>query len=324
MPGAYPPNLKEGSRSEILADYLFSAWGAVTPVRRQDDFGLDLYCTLSDRIGQRAVVRDYFTVQVKSVIEPWVFDDQEQVRWLVEYPTPLYLACVDKAKGSVAVYHVMPRYCVWAFGKLPSRLELTPENTEDGKMFDWENGQAFSLSAPIIQATCTDLTNDDRMETLRKGFQEWVGFDRENCDLVRQGLLRFRMPESYRTNQIPDSGINEVGNAVPEQEFLNRGILRLTESAECIGGQLFRLGNRPGALRALLLVNHLLKTYPQVFKEQPRWTGTIPGDLGNRVCRSLNDAVDDKEGSRYVTRGLDEVEKALEKNPLVKKFLMNR
>ena len=34
MTGAYAPNPHEGSRSEILADYLFSSWGTVTPVRR--------------------------------------------------------------------------------------------------------------------------------------------------------------------------------------------------------------------------------------------------------------------------------------------------
>ena len=73
MTGAYAPNPHEGSRSEILADYLFSSWGTVTPVRRQDDYGVDLYCTLSDRIGQRAVVRDYFVVQVKSGNDAWMF-----------------------------------------------------------------------------------------------------------------------------------------------------------------------------------------------------------------------------------------------------------
>lgn len=46
MVGAISPNLHEGSRSEILADYLFSTWGTVTPVRRQDDFGIDLFARL--------------------------------------------------------------------------------------------------------------------------------------------------------------------------------------------------------------------------------------------------------------------------------------
>jgi len=70
MPGAFAANLHEGSRSEILADYLFSTWGTVTPVRLQDDYGVDLYCTLSDRVGHRAVVSDYFLVQVKSTTDP--------------------------------------------------------------------------------------------------------------------------------------------------------------------------------------------------------------------------------------------------------------
>ncbi len=75
--GCVPANFHEGSRSEVLADYLFSGWGTVTPVRRQDDFGIDLYCTLTERTGQRAVVRDYFVVQVKSTDEPWQFHDRE-------------------------------------------------------------------------------------------------------------------------------------------------------------------------------------------------------------------------------------------------------
>src|ERR1700757_1666050 len=78
--GSIAANFHEGSRSEILADYLFSSWGTVSPVRRQDDYGIDLYCTLSDRVGQRAVVRDYFVVQVKSGAEPWIFGHQESVK----------------------------------------------------------------------------------------------------------------------------------------------------------------------------------------------------------------------------------------------------
>lgn len=60
--GAVAANLHEASRAEIFADYLFSAWGTVTPARRQSDHGLDLYCTLTERIGQLARVREYFSV----------------------------------------------------------------------------------------------------------------------------------------------------------------------------------------------------------------------------------------------------------------------
>ena len=67
--GTVAANLHKGSRSEILADYLFSSWGTVTPVRRQDDFGVDLFCTLTEREGQRAFVREYFTVSTRNLLE---------------------------------------------------------------------------------------------------------------------------------------------------------------------------------------------------------------------------------------------------------------
>ena len=219
MTGAYAPNPHEGSRSEILADYLFSSWGTVTPVRRQDDYGVDLYCTLSDRIGQRAVVRDYFVVQVKSGTDAWVFEHEESVRWLVDYPTPLFLACVDKKNGILRVYHVTPRFYVRAMGRLPNRLVLTPEDIVEGASADWTNGETFSLSAPIIQVSCYDLTSDETMNRLKEVFKSWVQIDRENCDLVRYGLLRFRNPYSYRVNEVPGGSVVEVGLAVPEPEF---------------------------------------------------------------------------------------------------------
>jgi hypothetical protein len=84
-------------------------------------------------------------VQVKSETTPWIFDDQESVAWLIRYPTPLFLACVDKKQGSVSVYHVRPRFYLWALGNSPDRLVLTPEEREDGEFVQWQNGQTFSL-----------------------------------------------------------------------------------------------------------------------------------------------------------------------------------
>jgi hypothetical protein len=322
MTGAYAQNLHDGSRSEILADYLFSSWGTVTPVRRQDDHGIDLYCTLADVIGRRALVRDYYVVQVKSGIDPWIFEHEESVRWLVEHPTPLFLACVDKKKASVSVYHVMPRFKVWAFGKLPSRLELAPEEKDDGESGPWENGETFSLSAPIIRVTITDLTDSTKMETLRGVFQFWVEFDRQNCDLVRLGLLRFRMPPSYRVNEVPQAGISQIGYGQPELEFLERGIVSLTESAECIGAQLVRLGDHAGGLRALLLVRHLLTQYKNVFEQKLQGVVGI-GDLvflSNHLNEAL-DALQDREVARYAYSGIDEIGKALQDDPIVKRYL---
>jgi hypothetical protein len=322
MPSSYALNLKEGSRSEILADYLFSQWGAVTPVRRQDDFGIDLYCTLFDRIGQSAVVRDYFSVQVKSTLDPWIFDGNQAVRWLVEYPSPLFLACVDKKKGSVAVYQTMARFARWALGALPDRLELTLSDKEHAESVGWIDGTQFTLEAPIIKVTLADLIDEEKMSTLRHTFEFWVSADRENCDLLRRGLYRFRMPLPYRINQLPNESIMEAGNAAPQGDFLNRGILTLAEDAECLGGQLYRLGDRPGALRALLLVSHLRQRYADTFQNQLRWNqATLPGELGAVVSKALNDAVPDEQGPPNGFEGIRKIDEAIETNPIVRRFL---
>jgi hypothetical protein len=323
MPSAFAPNLKEGSRSEILADYLFSQWGAVTPVRRQDDFGIDLYCTLFDRIGQRAVVRDYFSVQVKSSLDPWIFNRIDEVRWLVEYPSPLFLACVDKKKGTVAVYQVMARFARWALGALPDRLELTLSEQESAESVGWIDGTQFRLEAPVIKVTLADLIDGDKMEALRNVFQFWVNADRENCDMVRRGLYRFRIPLPYRVNQLPNESILEAGNAAPQGEFLNRGVLTLAEDAECLGGQLYRRGDRKGALRALLLVDHLRRKYPGVFENQWRWNQKqLPGDLGALVNKKLSEAVQGEQ-VRDGREGVRQLDETLDGDPTVRGFLEN-
>lgn len=149
MVGAVARNFHTGSRSEVLADYLFSGWGTVTPARRQDDYGVDLHCTLTKPVGQRSVVTDYYSVQVKSNDDPWKFETADEIRWVFEYPTPLLLACVDKTGGVLSIYHTMPRFLA-GFYPTPPSLELVPTTLDDGQSAQWsEGGQQFSLSAPI-------------------------------------------------------------------------------------------------------------------------------------------------------------------------------
>jgi hypothetical protein len=225
MAGAIAGNLHEGSRSEILADYLFSTWGTVTPVRRQDDYGIDLYCTLTERVGRRDRVQEYFTVQVKSKEEPWTFNDCESVRWLVEYPTPLFLCTVSKLPPRVRIYHVFPRFYIWALGNLPESLELTPGQGQDGEFVQWIDGSSFPLSAPIIEVGLNDLMDGVQLLALRDVFAHWVRFDRENCDFVRQGLFQFRMPAQYMTNNSPADGPDPMELLRPS--FLIEGSCRL-------------------------------------------------------------------------------------------------
>jgi hypothetical protein len=237
----------------------------------------------------------------------------------------LFLACVDKKKGSVAVYQVMARFARWALGALPNRLELTLSDKEYAESVGWIDGTQFTLEAPIIKVSLADLVDEEKMATLRQVFEFWVRADRENCDLLRRGLYRFRMPLPYRVNELPNESVVEAGNAAPQGEFLNRGILTLAEDAECLGGQLYRLLDRQGALKALLLVSHLRQRYADVFQNQLRWNqATLPGELGAVVSKALNEAVLDEQEPRDELEGIRKIDEAIEANPIVRRFLEER
>ncbi len=103
MPGAIAPNLREGRRAEYLAQHFFSSFGTAVSIPHQEDHGLDLFCTLCKRVGQKAWAETAFTVQVKSDMRPWVLDNADSVRWFVEHPLPLLLCVVEKPSARVRV-----------------------------------------------------------------------------------------------------------------------------------------------------------------------------------------------------------------------------
>ena len=215
----------------------------------------------------------------------------------------------------------MVRFLLRAFGADRS-LVLVPEDATGAEALGVIAGQLgrYVLPAPIIKVTVQDIMDDVRMEQLRLVFESWVRVDQENCDLARRGLLRFRIPLPYKTNEMPNGSVYEMGvAATPDESLLHPGILALAEDAECLGGQFFRRGDGAGALRSLMLVHHVWKKYPEVFQQYPRWRTGLPADLGVVVNQALNDA---KGKDRLTSRweALEELTTVLDENPVVKRF----
>src|SRR5688500_9757927 len=138
--GSIAANFHEGSRSEYLAQYVFASFGTSVPVPHQEDAGVDLFCTLTERAGKLAWPKEHFTVQVKSSFDPIVLGSADSVRWLIKHPFPLLICCVDKKTLRFAVYHTFVRYQIWVRAKLPERLELTPGRGPEGRATEWTGG----------------------------------------------------------------------------------------------------------------------------------------------------------------------------------------
>jgi hypothetical protein len=257
--GALAANLHEGSRSEYLAQYVFASFGTAISVPHQEDTGVDLYCTMTERIGPLAWPRYHYTVQVKSTMTPWQFGTTEAVRWLVQHPLPLFLCVLDKSTARLRLYHTFPRFLLWALGDLPDSLELVPEDSRQGRCTQWKDGKTFSLSAPIVDRTITDLLDDAVFTQTKAVIEFWLRAEANNLALVTMGVPIFTMPDDYDTNTTafkeivfqwgtPPDGIARV------RETLGKTLPWLAEAYR-------RENNLQGMARTALLLRYLYPDY---------------------------------------------------------------
>ncbi len=221
--GSIAANFHEGSRSEYLAQYIFSAFGTAIPVPHQEDTGLDIYCTLLERVGRRSWPRAHYSVQVKSTMDPWIFDGVEAVRWLIEHPLPIFLCVVNKADARFLIYQTTPRFAAWILPLHKSRLKLIPgiETKAQSIQTSWGEGSSYELRAPILNFTIKDALDDSFREQIAAVLKWWIDFEMENIFRIRCGNHHFRVPYQYETNRTDiGGGMSEFGGPFSESSVL--------------------------------------------------------------------------------------------------------
>jgi hypothetical protein len=205
--GSVAINLRGGAQSEILAQALFTMFGTAVLVPRQDDYGVDLLCTLlSDRKGRRAWPIAYYAVQVKSDTDPWVFPSRRSVEWVVGYPAALLLCVVNKAERIISIYHTLARFAAATAPELPETLAMRPEGR--GSEFTGAYGynpetDEYLLGPPIVQLTVAELVDEDSIQRMRAVLQAWLELDYRNVIKYQIGLRTVELPLTYRTGEIP-------------------------------------------------------------------------------------------------------------------------
>jgi hypothetical protein len=200
--GSIATNLHEGSRSEYLAQYVFSSFGTAIPVPHQEDTGLDVYCTLLESIGRRAWPRAYYSVQVKCTMDPWVFSGPESVQWLIEHPLPIFLCIVQKAEARILVYHTAPRFAAWIMPTHKKFLKLIPgtDTKAQGIGGSWVAEKGFELKAPILNFTIEEALDATKHSKFKEVLKFWIDNDMENIFRIRCGNPHFHVPDEYETN----------------------------------------------------------------------------------------------------------------------------
>ena len=296
-------------------------WGTVSSILPVDDYGIDFYCTLMQDDGLRSIVTDYYSLQVKSNDDPWEFQTPAAIKWLLDYPTPLFLGCVDRTKTVLSIYQTIPRFLAgfWPPGK---PLTLEPSENDTGKVAEWSEASKFSLSAPIVRVSLDELSDPARLGSLKETFQYWVKLDNLNCDLRRIGILRFQMPADYKVNEIPTGRATVYqGRWKVTEPQLTRAVRTLVEVVDCVGHQLLGGEDREAALYAALLLRHLTTKRKSDLESDTRWAqGSTPGGL-SAVIDELKAAVSTNLKGGYLFQEVDDAMEALRSLPVVTSYL---
>jgi len=198
--GSLAANFHEGSRSEYLAQYALSSLGMAALLPRQEDVGVDLHCALGERVGQRLVIDQYYSVQVKSTSASWLFEGTESVEWLCAHRHPLFFVRVTKASNTLDIFHTAA--LVLLHGQAIESVELIPGGapptfTHPGKLQD---KLALHLGPPILSFNASRTADESWRKSAKSVLRSWIALDQENIDAKITGMTLFGFPSSYKTN----------------------------------------------------------------------------------------------------------------------------
>jgi hypothetical protein len=178
-------------------------------VEVEDDYGIDLVCATSRRVGQRLHVGSGYLVQVKSDDVDRVTYEGEHVRkWLENLGSPLFVCRVEKKSTRIRLYSTWSIACVLL--NLTAYEMSSPETfrllLDERVTTDQPQADAIPLGDAIVDFRVTDLHDTTRVNELRECIEEWVRIDSENILNRHAGLAIAFGYTTWKTNEPPSRG----------------------------------------------------------------------------------------------------------------------
>ena len=213
LTGTIAANFHEGTRSEYLAQYVFSAFGTSVPVPHPEDSGIDLYCTLGEKVGRRLHVQNYYFVQVKSNRSNIYYQDEESVKWLLSHKYPFLICHIDKKRSEIEIYQTLILTTCFFHASIKS-ITISMDSWEKPfKTIDLlKNELKLCVGPPILRFKINKLEDHEWVIKAKKILKAWIELDQENIDQKAMGLSLFRVPEQYCTNELFEEAKSFIGN----------------------------------------------------------------------------------------------------------------
>lgn len=199
-------SFRSGDRSEYLATYALSRVAYVTPVPRQEDFGVvDCLCVLARSDAHTVFPESAFYVQIKSNRTPMVWEGVA-IKWLAEHMAhPLFICVVDKDSSRVSLYSCSVLWSAVLRSRVPpERIRVSFDGAPAASPVE-ETSLHYeaNLGPPVLQQSVEELETSS--ETAYNVLKGWISLDAANISLREIGRVVSRSVASWETNMPPDS-----------------------------------------------------------------------------------------------------------------------
>lgn len=206
--GVIANNFRQGSRAEVIAQYFFSEFCIAERALKENDFGIDLYCSLMDISGSMGFTSTLFGVQIKSGDAPFKYTGEYVSQWLKVINLPLLMCRVNQKTLSIEIYST------WVINSLLSgdysfkelnflesySLEAGAEHLKMPEVI--EGVATIWMGPPIIKCTLHELIDGTiSKENIGKVLEEWISFDFLNYSKRHVGITAFYGYTKWQTNE---------------------------------------------------------------------------------------------------------------------------
>lgn len=255
MTGVRELTFRQGDRSEYLAQYLLSGVGLCVPVPRQEDIGLDFYCSIADEEKGVSTFGHPFTVQIKSASKPdfelggcsrkqdkkgktqtrW---RKHEIEWAFSQRIPFFMGVLSKTDESLEVFSTSAIRLVTEKlkGKLPTKIILRPRVAGDssrhvtyakqrahpnaGPGHGDGDTHTVDLGPPIVCLTSSLLNRDSSVVKAKARLRKCIDLERDNITHEVLSIPYFTWLRNEQSGNLKHAWMHYEHQSMTEVDFM--------------------------------------------------------------------------------------------------------
>jgi len=208
---------RSGDLKEDLGLVLLGGIGAVAPVAREEDVGLDAIVTLFRPEARLLFAQESFYVQLKSSNTSEIVFDEEDIEWLHLIAMPFFIGLVDGPNGVISLYSTNTLY---EFFTVDEQYESITIRFGDGVIVDGSpHYLTLYFGDPILEWSVADIFTNEFRQLAFDVMSKWLEIEGDNVRLRRTGLY---WNASWTTNHPPDVAFERFAFASASAEELQQ------------------------------------------------------------------------------------------------------